>query len=67
MGLFARLTEAVGGGVCYHNECCQGETFSACLATAAAEQSETAGFADIDVVPVLLPHQTDDTGKRPQL
>lgn len=27
MGLFARLTEAVGGGVCYHNECCQGETF----------------------------------------
>jgi hypothetical protein len=24
MGLFARLTEAVGGGLCYHNDCCQG-------------------------------------------
>jgi hypothetical protein len=24
MGLFARLIEAVGGGICYHNECCQG-------------------------------------------
>jgi hypothetical protein len=63
MGLFARLTEAVGGGVCYHNECSQGQTPSACLATAVAEHAETARFADIDVLPV----QTDEPGKRPQL
>ncbi len=63
MGLFARLTEAVGGGVCYHNECSQGQTLSASLATAAAEHAETARFADIDVLPV----HTDEPGKRPQL
>jgi hypothetical protein len=57
IGLFARLTDAVGGGLCYHNECCQGLY----LEVRAGNLMHSKSCTDIDVLPFWI------SGERPHL
>jgi len=53
IGLFARLTEAVGGGLCYHNECCQG----LCLEVRAGNCMQSKTCTDVDVLPFWISNE----------